>query len=98
MPERDCGTMPQLLLPISYIFTKSETKGARYGPSTQHGERYNKMLEDDILCGKRASKEHLLETIIPKLLKLDSESTPGRGRRPLFESGIDSVGQLTFCT
>ncbi|KAH8059616.1 hypothetical protein JL722_5245 [Aureococcus anophagefferens] len=46
-------------------------KGARYGPSTQHGERYNKMLEDDILCGKRASKEHLLETIIPKLLKLD---------------------------
>ena len=30
MPERDCGTMPQLLLPISYIFTKSETKGARY--------------------------------------------------------------------
>ncbi|KAH8051392.1 hypothetical protein JL722_10847 [Aureococcus anophagefferens] len=46
-------------------------KGARYGPSTQHGERYNKMLEDDILGGKRASKEHLLETIIPKLLKLD---------------------------
>ena len=40
-------------------------------PSSQHGERYNHKLGSDVLCGRRCSRQHLIEIVIPQLLLID---------------------------
>ena len=40
-------------------------------PSSQHGERYNKKMGSDVLCGRRCSRQHLIEIVIPQLLLID---------------------------